>query len=135
MEYTHTQLLAHVLTYETHTHTRTHTHTHTHARAGAHIYICHPTGKRGLQRVEYTHAQLLAHVLTCEIHNPVPWHESSMSFVSWSEPSALTHELLVFMRKSVHVWLHIYVDMRHHTHTLLRLHSRHMLHISDICGA
>ena len=49
--------------------------------------------------MEYTHAQLLAHVLTCEIHNPVPWHDSSMSFVSWSEPSALTHELLAFMRK------------------------------------
>jgi len=54
--------------------------------------------------VEYTHAQLLAHVLTCEIHNPVPWHESSMSFVSWSEPSALTHELLAFMRKGAKVY-------------------------------
>lgn len=61
-------------------------------------------GKNGVKRIELTHAQLLAHVLTCEIHNPVPWHESSLSFVPWSEPSAMTHELLAFMRKGAKVY-------------------------------
>jgi len=48
-------------------------------------------------------AQVLAQVLVAEIHNPVAARERSLSFVSWSEGSAMTHELFAYMRKGAKV--------------------------------
>ena len=49
-------------------------------------------------------AQVLALVLVAEIHNPVAASERSLSFVSWTEGSAMTHELFAHMRKGAKVW-------------------------------